>query len=262
MNRYLITGILSALALVPSLAQAGPRGPSAVAAARLEKKASGWLSFYLPNDRYKIAGGVWKYVSTDLDTYYHKPNSPNMLRQSPNRVIGFASAEDAEEAGYLPDPADGTARKVGPTSEFSSLGNLNASAAKNAAEAKYLVTLANLAAQQKASNEKLQATAMSMRGARSMASVLATVRQNSAQAFKDATRFLGQLRALKAPPRFAPFHRQLTATFAVQRGLLSDLYNLGATANMQSVSNLQVRMLSLQKQYVLLESEAKKAGLQ
>ncbi|RYX81852.1 hypothetical protein EON83_22105 [bacterium] len=90
-------------------------GPSAVQAARLKKyPAPSYLSHYLPDDRYKIAGGVWKYVSTDLDTYYHIASSPNMLRQPANRVIGFANARDAEEAGYVADPTDGTATAATP----------------------------------------------------------------------------------------------------------------------------------------------------
>jgi hypothetical protein len=84
---------------------AGPMGPSAKMAAKLKKSpAPSWLAHYLPDDRYKIAGGVWKFVSTDLDTYVHLPNSPLMLRQSADSVIGFASMADAEEAGYTPEP--------------------------------------------------------------------------------------------------------------------------------------------------------------
>lgn len=85
---------------------AGPStSPSARAAARLKNRPpAGWIRHYLPDDRYKIKGGSWKYVSTELDTYYHRPDSPLMLRQSPNGVIGFNSAADAEEAGYRPAP--------------------------------------------------------------------------------------------------------------------------------------------------------------
>ena len=80
-------------------------GPSAVAVARLKTRASGWLRHYLPVDRGRIAGGLWKFVSTNLDTYYHRADSPLMLAQSPDNVIGFASAAAAEEAGYLPGPS-------------------------------------------------------------------------------------------------------------------------------------------------------------
>jgi hypothetical protein len=90
---------------VTPLVQAGPMGPSAKMAASLKKRpTSAWLAHYLPDDRYKIAGGVWKFVSTDLDTYYHRPDSPLMLRQSADRVIGFSSVAEAEEAGYKPAP--------------------------------------------------------------------------------------------------------------------------------------------------------------
>ncbi len=110
---------LSLLLLTPVLvlatvaAQAAPAGPSAKAAARLKKNpTSAWLAHYLPEDRYKIAGGVWAYVTTNLDTYYHKPSSPNMMRQPNDSVIGFPSAKAAEEAGYRADPRDGTLQQV------------------------------------------------------------------------------------------------------------------------------------------------------
>lgn len=108
----------SALAIVAIgslsvLAHAAPAGPSAKAAARLKKNpTSTWLAHYLPDDRYKIAGGVWKYVTTNLDSYYHVPSSSNMMRQPNSGVIGFASAREAEEAGYKPDPRDGTLAQV------------------------------------------------------------------------------------------------------------------------------------------------------
>lgn len=65
----------------------------------------GWIRHYLPADRYKIKGGIWKYVSTETDTHYHRPDSPLMLCQSPDIVIGFASTADAEEGGYQPGPS-------------------------------------------------------------------------------------------------------------------------------------------------------------
>jgi len=93
-------------------ALANPKGlgPSAIEAAHLKvHPPRNYLAHYLPDDRYKIAGGVWRFVSTDLDTYYHLPQSANMMRQPADRVIGFANAADAEEAGYIADPTDGTA---------------------------------------------------------------------------------------------------------------------------------------------------------
>lgn len=96
-----------------SSSHAAPAGPSARAAASLKKNPrTQWLAHYLPDDRYKIAGGVWKYVTTNLDTYYHRPDSPNMMKQPNSNVIGFASAQAAAEAGYSPDPRDGTLQQV------------------------------------------------------------------------------------------------------------------------------------------------------
>ena len=109
--------LMGALACHSAATWAAPaaksNGPSARAAAKLKTSPrTQWLAHYLPNDRYKIAGNIWKFVSTNLDTYYHLPNSPNMMRQPNDNVIGFASAADAEEAGYKPDPSDGTRQTV------------------------------------------------------------------------------------------------------------------------------------------------------
>jgi hypothetical protein len=80
--------------------------PSAIAAARLKyRPPDNWIRHYLGDDRYKIAGNIWKFVSTTTDQYYHRPDSPFMLSQPADIVIGFASAREAEEAGYLPGPS-------------------------------------------------------------------------------------------------------------------------------------------------------------
>lgn len=79
--------------------------PSAIHAARLKyTPPPGWIRHYLGDDRYKVDGNIWRVVSTQMDTYYHRPNCPNMMRQSADTVIGFPSGEDAVEAGYKPDP--------------------------------------------------------------------------------------------------------------------------------------------------------------
>ena len=89
----------------PTIGTKSPSGPSAKAAAQLKyHPPDNYLKHYLGDDRYKIAGHVWKMVSTQLDTYYHRPTCPNMLKQSPDIVIGFASKADAEESGYRSDP--------------------------------------------------------------------------------------------------------------------------------------------------------------
>ena len=85
---------------------AGPdASPSARAAARLKHRPpQGWINHYLPDDRYKIKGGVWRFVSTETDDRYYHPDSPYMLSQPPGIVIGFANEAAAQEAGYRPGP--------------------------------------------------------------------------------------------------------------------------------------------------------------
>lgn len=62
-----------------------------------------WLSHYLPEDQANITNGAWTVVTAQQDGYYHKPQCPRILTQPANQVLGFASAHDAEFAGYRPD---------------------------------------------------------------------------------------------------------------------------------------------------------------
>lgn len=99
-----LTPFLSVALDTPAVAQR-VTSPSVRAAARLKNHPpKNWIRHYLGEDRYKIAGGVWKVVSTETDRYYYPPWAPEMLRQAPGIVIGFASIAEAEEAGYLPSP--------------------------------------------------------------------------------------------------------------------------------------------------------------
>lgn len=93
---------------------------SRLVASKYKKPPVGYLSFYLPQDRYKVTSSVWKFVSIEDDRgrypvrYYYRPNAANFLRilaTTPrnsqaryNRVIGFHNWQDAIVAGYRPDP--------------------------------------------------------------------------------------------------------------------------------------------------------------
>ncbi len=82
-------------------AQNDTGSPSVREAARLKyNPPPNWIRHYLGDDRYKLAGGTWKVVSTETDTYYYPAWAPEMLRQPNGIVIGFPSAAAAEEAGY------------------------------------------------------------------------------------------------------------------------------------------------------------------
>ena len=64
---------------------------------------TGWLSSYLPADRYKF-GKVWQYVSTETDRHYYRPQDMARKKFNANRVIGFRTWQLAMQAGYSPDP--------------------------------------------------------------------------------------------------------------------------------------------------------------
>ena len=63
----------------------------------------GYLASYLPQDRYKFAK-AWKYVSTETDRFYYRPQDMAARGFNANRVIGFRTWQDAMLAGYRPDP--------------------------------------------------------------------------------------------------------------------------------------------------------------
>ncbi len=102
------------------LARMTPAQRRRLTQSKYRKPPVGYLSFYLPQDRFKVTSGLWKFVTIEDDRarypvrYYYRPNSPTFLRilaQQPrnsqpryNRVIGFHSWQDAIQAGYRPDP--------------------------------------------------------------------------------------------------------------------------------------------------------------
>lgn len=101
------------------LARLTPAQRRQALAQRYRKPPVGWLGYYLPQDRYKLTSGIWKYVSIEDDPgrypvrYYYRPNASTMLAllsRTPrgirryNRVIGFHTWQDAMLAGYRPDP--------------------------------------------------------------------------------------------------------------------------------------------------------------
>lgn len=101
-----VASVLAASALCTGLVHAYPgTSPSARAAVRLAyHPPKNYIQHYLPADRYKVAGGTWKVLSTEIDEDYHRATCPNMLRESAGIVLGFASATDAVDAGYRPCP--------------------------------------------------------------------------------------------------------------------------------------------------------------
>lgn len=83
--------------------------PSVKQAHRLKyNPPRGWIRHYLGDDRYKI-GATWRVVTTPNDKFYYPPFAREMLMTPPDRIIGFASAQDAQEAGYAPASQYGNA---------------------------------------------------------------------------------------------------------------------------------------------------------
>jgi hypothetical protein len=100
-----LAAVVLAFPLAQKYSLAQKTSPSAVAAVRLKyHPPNNWMRHYLGDDRYKIAGNVWSVVSTQMDTYYHRADCPNMLRQQAGTTIGFANYGEAEAAGYTADP--------------------------------------------------------------------------------------------------------------------------------------------------------------
>ncbi len=119
------------------LAKLPPKTRSKIIAQQYQKPPVGYLSFYLPQDRYKVTSSVWRYVLIEDDRarypvkYYWAPSSPAFLRilaQRPiksqpryNRVIGFHTWQEAMLAGYRPDPIS----KPAPAPQIVALSNIS-----------------------------------------------------------------------------------------------------------------------------------------
>ncbi len=235
-----ILPLLALVAFGAGSASANPHGlgPSAIEAARLKvRPPANYLAHYLPDDRYKIAGGVWKFVSTDLDTYYHIPSSPNMMRQPASRVIGFANVADAEEAGYIADPTDGTASKAAAVAP-SSNGALPLGA--NDAERSYLEevypllqegvgNLLNLGLKLREVNQQSQGSNGDIRthlmAGRTLTSAFLTQNRGIVSRFAR----------MQPPPRLRRFHGDLRAAFVESQNTVLFLDKMNTTGDLRNL---------------------------
>jgi hypothetical protein len=82
-----------------------PHQRSKMVLSKYRKPPVGYLSWYLPADRYKVTSKIWQVVTTPNDRFYYEPWAPAMKLRNPARVIGFHTWQDAMIAGYRPDPA-------------------------------------------------------------------------------------------------------------------------------------------------------------
>ena len=263
-------------------AQSKGLGPSAIEAARLKTSPPrNYLSHYLPDDRYKIAGGVWKYVSTDLDTYFHVPTSANMIRQPADRVIGFSSVREAEEAGYVADPTDGTSRQVAasrviavlPRSTFptreSSGGGTGAVprtiTGSNPLETRYLGKVIPLLL--KARND---ATALGERYAASMrnanqpgqrAATPVVMRQMMSQLLRQTRSTVANVERVRPPARYRRFHSLLSQSLRDDNNLIYGLSRMMTNGNLSGLMEMQSQVQRAQRNELLLRQEANRLGI-
>lgn len=246
-----------AVSAVPQGASANPKGlgPSAMEAARLKARPpANYLSHYLPDDRYKIAGGVWKFVSTDLDTYYHVPSSKNMMRQPATNVIGFANARDAEEAGYVADPTDGTANAV--ASANMSMGGATVQAGQNPAEQGYSREVTALLAQIQQSTRDFLTKVVAIKppeGGAPPGFIPPELRQ-ALNEMSGRRRTIGKrLSALRPPPRFKKFHSLLIQGLRMGNASDAAATKMLTTGDLSQLTQMQeqfTRALTLQRDIV------------
>ncbi len=265
-------------ALSPAV-RANPKGmgPSAIEAARLKTSPPrNYLSHYLPDDRYKIAGGVWKYVSTDLDTYFHLPASSNMMRQPADRVIGFSSVRDAEEAGYVADPTDGTSRQVAasrpvvvlPPSAGATPGTVVGNTTitgNNDLETRYLGRVIPLLL--KARND---ATSLGQRFSASMqrnnrpgqgAAAPAMVRQMMSQLLRQTRSTVANVERIRPPARFRRFHSLLSQSLRDENNLVYGLNGMMVNGNLGGLMQMQGQIQRSQLGELRLRQEANRLGI-
>lgn len=250
-------------------AKANPRGlgPSAIEAARLKAfPPGGYLSHYLPDDRYKIAGGVWKYVSTDLDTYYHVASSPNMMRQPADRVIGFSSVREAEEAGYTADPSDGTARQVEASRPVIVVPGSSGVAITGSTgdETRYLGRVIPLLL-----SSTKNATAITQRFSSTMrrsgpgqnAAVPAMMRQMTSQLLRQTRSTLVGVGRVRPPVRYRRFHSLLSQSLRDTNNLVFGLSRMTTTGNLGFLMQMQPQLQRAQVNERQLLQEANRLGI-
>lgn len=261
----IFASLLVALSATWTSVSANPKGlgRSAIGAARLKQRPpANFLSHYLPDDRYKIAGGVWKFVSTDLDTYYHVPSSPNMMRQPASRVIGFANARDAEEAGYVADPTDGTAARVAAATQ--ALGVTPAPGQGTPQEELYKQQVTRYMLQFQGVTRALvaKATSAPRPQAGTMPGVLPPEIRTALNTYLTQRRALTLvLSSLRPPARFRRFHSLLMAGVRLGNSRDNAANQFVTNGNLEQIGQLQqslLKAIALQKS---LAEEAKRVGI-
>lgn len=265
--------VLALSSVLPLAVKANPKGlgPSAIEAARLKASPPpNYLAHYLPDDRYKIAGRVWKYVSTDLDTYYHLPASANMMRQPADRVIGFSSVRDAEEAGYVADPTDGTARQVAASQPMAPMPRGAGSGAtitgSTGEETKYLGRVIPLLL--KANNDS---TALSQQFVARMkanqsqpgqgAVMPAIARQMMSQLLRQTRSTVINIGRISPPARYRRFHSLLTQSLRDSNNVVFGLNRMTTTGNLGVLMQMRPQMQRAQITQRQLLQEANRLGI-
>jgi len=267
MKPFPILLALFAIGSVALQAGANPRGlgPSAIEAARLKYyPPGGYLSHYLPDDRYKIAGNVWKYVSTDLDTYYHVPSSPNMMRQPAERVIGFASAADAEEAGYTADPTDGTSQKavVAMQSPSFSGGPVEGENARETAYLNRVIPLLTKAqSDAMAPIQRLLTTTRNSQARGQQVSTRGAMRQMFAEMLGQSRVTLRNFERIRPPTRFRRFHSLLTQMLRDSNTSAYALNRMTTTGNRGTLMSMQGQFKRMLTTQLELRQEISRLGL-
>lgn len=262
--------LLAVLALASALspnAGANPRGlgPSAIEAARLKAyPPGGYLSHYLPDDRYKIAGGVWKYVSTDLDTYFHVPQSANMMSQPADRVIGFNSVREAEEAGYTADSSDGTAARVAASRPVMSAPRSATITGSNLDETRYLGRVIPLLLQARRDSDALgQRFTATMKTTRpgQAAATRVVMQRTISQLLRQTRSLVINVERVRPPARYRRFHSLLSLSLRDSNNLVYGLNRMTTTGNLGALMQMQPQLQRIQLTERQLLQEANRLGI-
>lgn len=256
--------VLVAASTTSTGASANPRGlgPSAIKAARLKvRPPANYLAHYLPDDRYKIAGGVWKYVSTDLDTYYHLPQSGNMMRQPASRVIGFANSRDAEEAGYVADPSDGTASHVAAATQ--DLG-VEPGTVRDAETDRYIAQVTPLLEQSNKNEREFLTKLAGVRGQISLGPqgiVTPAFRQVLTNQLRTGREFVKRLSTLRPPARFRKFHSMLRDDFRLGNMMVGSFDKMVSTGDFGQLQQINIQAARAETLQRALVQEGKRQGI-
>jgi len=180
-------------------------------------------------------------------------------------VIGFASAADAEEAGYTADPTDGTASQATMAPGFGSFGG-GSVAGNDAQETRYLgrvvPLLVRAQSDAKAVGEHFSQSMQNSRGRGQGAAMVVMLRQTMAQLLGQTRATSRSFESIRPPARFRRLHSLMAQSLRDSNTAISALNRMTVTGNFGALMQMQGQLKRMQLTELQLRQEISRLGLE